>query len=81
MSVAFSVSATVFPARICDVVKQAAIYFFGLMALIFAVLLLYTVLEDTVSIPIANLISYSRGLLRRSVEADSTGPHDDAVAG
>ena len=38
---------------------KAAIYFFGLLALIFSLFLLYTVFGDTVPIPAANLISYT----------------------
>jgi hypothetical protein len=48
-----------FQAKIAVVVKQAAIYFFGLMALVLGVLSLYTVFGDSVSIPSANLISYT----------------------
>jgi len=44
---AFSFLAIEFPARIPDVVKKAATYFFGLIALILALLSLYTVFGDS----------------------------------
>ena len=39
--------------------KQAAIYFFGLLALVFCLFLLYTIFGDAVPIPVANLVSYT----------------------
>jgi hypothetical protein len=59
MLVAFSFSANGFPVRIPDIMRQAAIYFFGLMTLVLGLLSLYTVFGDSVSTPSANLISYT----------------------
>jgi hypothetical protein len=39
--------------------RQAAMYFLGLMTLVLGLLSLYTVFGDSVSVPIANLISYT----------------------